>query len=78
MKEGLAHHARPSFPRHFFPLFAPPASSLDVGIERLSLSKAADAISDAASGALFVYRSWRTFRLRLTEQAAIVAGREEP
>jgi hypothetical protein len=32
-------------------------------IERLSLSKTADAISDAASGALFACRSWRSIGL---------------
>ncbi len=42
---------------------APPASSLDSLTERLSLSKAADAISGAASGALFACRSWRSIRL---------------
>ena len=37
---------------------APPASSLDALIERLSLDTEADTISGAASGALFAYRSW--------------------
>jgi hypothetical protein len=43
-------------------------------IERLSLSKAADAISGAASGALFACRSWRSIGLPASSGISLTAG----